>query len=115
MTLSNSSLPAGFEALEPFVETWAIDNAGRRAEMRGEAGAEARQAYYDAASPLLASALDFLDGKPLADFDEREKRLMVMMLSLAHVAIAVEVQQEDEERHAHLRTFMPITRAPADF
>lgn len=110
-----SLLPEGFAALEPFAATWAIDNATRRAEMRGEASAQERKAFYDAATPLLAPALDFLDGKPLADFDESEKRLMRMMLSLAHVAIAEEIQKDDEERHAHFRSFMPVTRAPADF
>lgn len=115
MTKANSSLPMGFEALEPFATRWAIDNAPRRAEMRGEAPDDERTAFYEAAGPLLASALDYLDTKPLAEFDEREKRLMWMMLSLAHVTIAEEIQQEDEERHAYLRTFMPVTRAPADF
>ena len=110
-----NKLPDGFEALEPFVEMWAIDNAPRRAEMRGEASAEERKAFYQAASPLLAQALDHLDAKPLDDLDESEKRLMQMMLSLAHVAIAEEIQKGDEEKHAFYRTFMPVTRAPADF
>ena len=110
-----SVLPEGYEALEPFVATYAVDNAGRRAEMRGEAPSEVRDAFYAAAQPLLAPALDYLDTKQFADYDSCDKQLMWMMLSLAHVAIAVEIQQEDEERHAHLRSFMPVTRAPADF
>lgn len=115
MSDANSLLPAGYEALEPFVDTYAIDNAPRRAEMRGEAPSDIRDAFYEAAKPLLAQALDYLDTKSFDEYDERDKRLMWMMLSLAHVAIAVEIQGEDEERHAHLRTFMPVTRAPADF
>ena len=112
---ANSSLPTGFEVLEPFADTYAIDNAGRRAEIRGEAPVEQRNAFYEAAKPLLAPALDYLDTKKFDQYDERDKRLMWMMLSLAHVAIAVEIQKEDEERHATLRAFMPVTRAPADF
>lgn len=115
MTDANSSLPKGFESLEPFVATYALDNANRRAEMRGDAPVEERDAFYKAAQPLLAPALDYLDAKTFDEYDERDKRLMWMMLSLAHVAIAVEIQKEDEERHARLRTFMPVTRAPADF
>lgn len=110
-----SLLPAGFEALEPFAARWAIESAGERAVMRGDAPADERRAFYDAASPLLASALDHLDRKPLAELDESEKRLMRMMLSLAHVSIAEEIQKDDETRHAYFRTFMPVTRAPADF
>jgi hypothetical protein len=115
MSEANSSLPMGYKALEPFVATYAIDNAQRRAEMRGEAPTEQRDAFYEAAKPLLAPALDYLDTKSFAEYEERDKQLMWMMLSLAHVAIAVEIQQEDEERHAYLRSFMPVTRAPADF
>jgi hypothetical protein len=115
MSNADSSLPMGFEALEPFVARFAIDNAARRAEMRGEAPPEERDAFYQAAKPLLAPALDYLDGKKFAEYDERDKRLMWLMLSLAHVAIAVEIQGDDEPRHARLRAHMPVTRAPADF
>jgi len=115
MSDANSILPMGFDALEPFVATYAIDNATRRAEMRGEAPVDVRDAFYEAAKPLLAPALDYLDTKNFDEYDDRDKRLMQMMLSLAHVVIAVEIQGEDEPRHAYLRTFMPVTRAPADF
>lgn len=115
MSSGQTSLPAGFEALEPFAATWAIDNGPARAEARAQGTAEDRRAFYEAASPLLAQALDHLDGKPLTELDESEQRLMHMMLSFAHVAIAEEVQKGDEERHAYYRTFMPVTRVPADF
>ncbi len=115
MSDANSQLPAGYEALEPFVETYAIDNATRRAEMRGEAPWDVRDAFYAAAQPLLSQALDYLDTKTFDQYDDRDKNLMWMMLSLAHVAVGVEIQGDDEERHAYLRTFMPVTRAPADF
>lgn len=110
-----SQLPEGFEALEPFVERWALPTSPERADMRGAAPASERKEFYAAASQLLAKALDYLDGKPLDSFDEKERRLMQMMLSLAHVSIAEEIQKQDEERHAYYRSFMPVTRAPADF
>jgi len=115
MHSANSQLPMGYEALEPFVETYAIDNATRRAEMRGEAPIDVRDAFYAAAQPLLSQALDYLDTKTFDEFDDRDRRLMWMMLSLAHVAVGVEIQGDDEPRHSYLRTFMPVTRAPADF
>jgi hypothetical protein len=115
MSNANSRLPAGYEALEPFIETYAIDNAPRRAEMRGEAPRDIRDAFYAAAQPLLAKALDYLDTKSFDEYSDADKRLMWMMLSLAHVAVGVEIQGDDEDRHSYLRTFMPVTRAPADF
>ncbi len=107
-------LPKGFETLEPFVERWALATGGERADMRGDSPAEERAAFYAAASDLLEPALGYLDSKPLAEFDESEKRLMRLMLSLAHVAMAEEVQKEEEPQHAVFRSFMPVTRAPAD-
>jgi len=111
----SGSLPAGFEALEPFVATWAVDNASRRAEMRGEAPEDERKAFYAAAQPNVEAALEYLDAKPLGAFDDSEKRLMQLMLSLAHVAMAEEVHKEQEPRHAQFRAHMPVTRAPSDF
>ncbi len=115
MTQGDRPLPRGFEALEPFVPLWAIDNAAQRVEMRGAAPAADRAAFYAAASRLVEPALQYLDSKTLADFDDSEKRLMQLMLSLAHVAMAEEVHKDQEERHARFRSFMPVTRAPSDF
>lgn len=108
-------LPEGFADLEQFVETWSRPTGVERAELRGSASVEERKAFYAAASEKLDAALDYLDSKPLDSFDEKEQRLMHMMLSLAHVSIAEEIQKSDEERHAYFRTFMPVTRVPADF
>lgn len=115
MSQSESSLPAGFEVLQPFVETWSLPSAGERSEMRGAASAEDRKIFYTAAAEHLDAALDHLDKKPLDSFDDAEKRLMRLMLSLAHVSIAEEIQKEDEERHAMFRSHMPLIRAPSDF
>jgi hypothetical protein len=107
-------LPTGFEALEPFVKRWAIGGTAARDALRGSSSAQERQAFYAAAQPLLAAALDYLDARPIQQFDDKETRLMELMLSLAHIAIAVEIQQEDEPQHALARAHMRITRSPAD-
>ncbi len=109
-----SALPTGFEALEPFVDHWAVAGSAARTVLRGESTPEEREAFYAAATPLAAQALDHLDAKPLATLDAAETRLMDMMLSFAHVSIAVEIQKEDEPQHALLRAHMPVTRSPAD-
>lgn len=108
------SLPAGFEALEPFVATWAADSAAARDGLRTQQTGEARQAFYDAMNPLLVPALDRLDTVPLAEHDAGEKDLMLLTLSYAHVALAVEVQGPDETKHGINRQRLPISRAPAD-
>lgn len=114
MTDSASLLPAGFEALEPFVRRWAIESSAARDRARGESSAADRATFYDAAKELLPAALARLDPKPLNRLDDRERRLMNMMLSLCHVAPAVEAHGDEEPKHARMRTFMPIIRTPAD-
>ncbi|GAA0295770.1 hypothetical protein GCM10009087_01900 [Sphingomonas oligophenolica] len=107
-------LPLDFAALEPFAPRWAITGSAHRAALRGASSAEERQAFFEAAGPLLAPALDYLDSRPLAGLDAAEQRLMAMMLSLAHVAQAVEIQGPDESGGARWRERMRIGRTPAD-
>jgi hypothetical protein len=109
-----NTLPTGFEALEPFVERFAASTTAERAARRSASTDEERQSFFQAAKDLVPAALDYLDTKPLDQFDESEQRLMNLALGFAHVALAVEVQGPDETRHAELRQHMRITRSPAD-
>jgi hypothetical protein len=109
VTQTDTSLPEGFESLDPFVPNWAIADLAGRDAMRGKSTPDQRQAFYAVASSLLEPALDYLDRKPLASLSGSDQRLMNLMLSLAHVALAEEVQHEDEARHAYLRSFLPFT------
>lgn len=108
------ALPAGFAALEPFADYWAIAGSADRAQLRAASSPADRAAFFGVAKDLLAPALDYLDRKPLPEFDARETRLMNMMLSLAHIMLAVEVQGDDEAKHAMMRQHMRITKTPAD-
>lgn len=112
--MTDTTLPAGFEALQPFVAAWALDSAEKRHRARLGSSETERQAFFDAAKPLLDAGLDYLDGKPLAEFSEQDRRLMTLLLALAHVSLAVEMQGDDEPKHAADARFMTITRAPAD-
>ena len=112
--MNPSRLPAGFEALQPFVESWAISGAANRMARRLSSSEEDRVAFFNAAKDLLAPALAHLDVKPLGQFDDAEKRLMDLMLSFAHVAMAVEIQGDDEPKHARDAQHMKITIAPSD-
>lgn len=109
-----SLLPDGYEALEPFVDDWAIAGTANRAQRRTTSTESERVAFFEVAKGFVIPALDQLDRKPLDQFDAREKRLMDLMLSFAHVALAVEIQGDDEARHARFRQFMKITKSPAD-
>ena len=114
MSGAASPLPPGFEQLAPFVDSWALAGAAHRAQRRLESSEAERTAFYHAAKDALPAALAHLDQKPLAQFDEREARLMNLLLSFAHVALAVEVQADHEPKHAQLRKHLRITRASAD-
>ncbi len=107
-------LPAGFEALEPFVERFAVSGTAARAQLRGDASADESERFFAAAKDLIDPALDSLDVKSFADFDPAEQRLMNLCLAFAHIALAVSIQGPDEARHATLRQHMRITRSPAD-
>jgi hypothetical protein len=109
-----SQLPAGFEALEPFVSTWAIAGSANRADRRETSSEADRVAFFEAAKDLLAPALARLDEKPLEQFDEQERRLMNLMLAFAHAAFAVDVQGDHEARHVSGARRLRITRTPAD-
>lgn len=109
-----ANLPAGFEALEPFVARFAIAGTANRAALRGDSTPEERAAFHAAAKDLIAPALDYLDTKPLAALDDSERRLLDLALSFSHIALAVEIQGPDEAQHAELRKYMRITRSPAD-
>jgi len=111
--MRSMSLPSGFEALEPFVEAWALDGTADRAQRRNDSSEAERLAFYEAAKDLAPAALELLDRKALDAFDNAEQRLMNLMLSLAHVSLAVESQGPDEARHTRSRQHMRITRSTA--
>lgn len=109
----STTLPPGYETLEPYVGRWAISGTAARDRRRGESSEEERVAFFNAAKELVAPALDLLDKKPLAELDEKEQRLMDLLLSFTHVALAVELLGKVEPRHAQFRKTMRIQRSSA--
>lgn len=107
-------LPPGFEALEPFVEIWALTTTAQRAAQRSASSPEERAAFFAAAAPLLDPALTLLDTGPLAEHSPQERRLMDLMFALAHVALAVEIQGPDEIKSAPWRDRLRVTRSATD-
>lgn len=114
MSNADTRLPPGFEAQEALAAAWAIAGADNRRLRRIESGKAEREAFFQALTPVVPAALEYLDRKPLEAFDETEKRLMDMLLTYAHVALAVELQGDDEPKHALGARRVTITRALSD-
>ncbi|MFA7602915.1 MAG: hypothetical protein WCY29_07900 [Novosphingobium sp.] len=111
---ARQNLPAGFEALVPFVARWAAATTAERARRRSDSTAEERQTFFDAAAPRLQAAMAYLDAKPLPELDDADKRLLNLMMGFSHVQMAVEVHRETEPRHAAWREAMVITHSATD-
>lgn len=110
----SETLPAGFAALQPFVERWAVADTQQRCTLRGSSTPEERDAFFATAAPMLDAALDHLDRRPLAQLSGPDERLMNLLLSLAHVALAVEIQGPDEVKSSSWRARMHVSRSTAD-
>ena len=52
MSAADARLPDGFEALEPFVDTWSVAGAARRARLRLDSAPQEREAFFLAAREL---------------------------------------------------------------
>lgn len=114
MNATGHLLPAGFEALEPFVDSWAVEGANNRLRARLDSEEQDQVDFFRVGTELVPAALELLDGKPLDQLDETEQRLMNLVLTLAHVSLAVEVQKDHESHHAKYARYITITRASAD-
>jgi hypothetical protein len=88
--LGENLLPRGFEALEPFVEDWVLEDVAARLTKRlGSTIAEIR-GFYDAILPLGEQALAYLRNYQLGALPPDGERLLKLMLALAEVGPAVE-------------------------
>jgi hypothetical protein len=85
-----TSLPAGFESLEPFVAAWVLPDASARMAKRQSSAYEEIRCFYDALIPLGEKALEYLRGFQLGSLPPQGERLLKLMLSLAEVGPAVE-------------------------
>jgi hypothetical protein len=88
------SLPAGFEALEPWVEVWARPTRAERYAARLERPYAELEAFYDAVAPHAEAAIAHLDGLDLAGLPEEATRLLHLLYSFILVSYAVNVFQQ---------------------
>lgn len=110
---TQTTLPAGFCALEPFVAWWAAPTLSERDTRRLDSTEEQRLEFYNAAKDLAADALAYLDSRLFAEYDEADHRLLDLMLGLIHATLAVEIEKGEEHIHARGARSMPIVRERA--
>ena len=86
-------LPEEFADLEPFAE-WCLETEAERYAKRLASSMDELQAFYDAAFPRLADALDHLDRHSLDALPDDAKRLLWLCYSLVNVSFPVEVWRQ---------------------
>lgn len=94
-------LPAGFEALEPWLPEWAHATTDERIQARGVRSMSDIRTFYDAMLPHAEAALRHVEQFDLDALPPAESRLMQLVLALAHSAIAVEVQRAAQVPGVH--------------
>lgn len=88
--MSENKLPAGFEALEPFVSDWVLPDAVSRMNKRQASSIEDIRRFYAAMLPQGVAALEYLKHYNLGALPPEGERLLKLMLALAEAAPAVE-------------------------
>lgn len=84
-------LPAAFQALAGFADSWALPSSDERLHKRMHSAMDEIQSFYDAMLPVVKDALAHLDGFALGDMPAAETRLYHLVLASAEAALAVEV------------------------
>ena len=94
--MATKQLPAPFEELEPFTETWCLATETERWEQRLASSMPTMQAFYDAFFPRLEEAIDYCDKFPLDDLPEDATNLLHLIYSLVMVAMSIEIMHQPE-------------------
>src|SRR5215469_12291094 len=86
-------LPAEFAELERYGD-WVLETESERYAKRLASSMTQMQAFYDAAFPVLETAMAHLDKFGLHEMPEPERNLMLLMMSLINVSFPVEVWKQ---------------------
>jgi hypothetical protein len=84
-------LPDEFADLEPLAAKWCLGTEPERYATRLASTIGELQAFYDAAAPRVAAAIDYCDRFPLDDMPESAVNLMQLVYSFINVSFPVEV------------------------
>lgn len=108
-----AALPAGFEALEPFVEDWALPSFNARLTARYDSRMVDLQAFYDVMQPLAEPALQRLEAYPFDALPEEMIVLFRLLMSLAHVAVSVERQKAPRPKSVKWPSNLSVIQGPS--
>lgn len=112
MSPIETSLPKGFEALEPFVSYWVRDSNDERRIARSAAQMDDICAFYDVVVALAPEAITYLESFPLDDMPEDATRLFKLLLAMNHAAIAVEMHGEPRAHDSPWPAPVRVARGP---
>jgi hypothetical protein len=105
------SLPQNFSELEPFVAQWAVRSMSERHRRRLASSAHDRRVFYEAMSPRLNDAIEYLNAFSLHEMPEDAATLLQLALALMEVSLTQEVYDANIEAvHAQTSKLVRISR-----
>ena len=87
----DTSLPAGFEELEPWVNDWVQPGRDERYAVRLSKSIDELSEFYDAIAARAEDALEYLDALDLNDLPADADRLLHLLYSMVLVSYSVNV------------------------
>lgn len=85
------SLPAGFEALQPYVADWAFLDEMGRVEKRLSLTYDEVKKFYDAGAPIFDKVMEYLRARPIGSLTPSEDALFKIALGLVEVSFTFEI------------------------
>lgn len=93
-------LPAGYEDIQPYADTWALATFSQRQSQRLASSMEDITAFYQAMMPRFDEVLTHLNRFDLNELPEAEQTLMHMSLSLAQIGPCVALWRAPDQENA---------------
>lgn len=99
--MTDTTLPSGFEALEPFVHAWALPTEQARMLKRIETSMDEINAFYHALTPRIRDLLKYLENYPaeLAALPEPVQRLTALGMSYMECSRIFEMWNSQDVHH----------------
>jgi hypothetical protein len=104
-------LPVQFADLEPFAADWVLRTERERYAKRLSSSMEAMQAFYDAAFPRAAAAIEYLNQFELDKLPDEARNLLWLLYSLIMVSFPVEVWKQPHVPDAGA-TYLDLVEEP---
>ncbi len=82
-------MPAHFTDLEGFAH-WALDTEAARGQRRRDSSLDEIRKFYDVMLPRLMAVLEYLNGFPLDQMPEPQRRLLNLSFAFAEIAPFIE-------------------------